>query len=267
MGDTKLRADVPISIHPDNLLPQAEHLDKEGTVGRAAYAAGREALSAVHGWWAAVEDAERALQKAAGPGRRRQLDGRSSYLGDLRMRDGKIRRFTGHEEEFAEAAARAHDRAAATVQRRMDELRRYREGLAQKVGAVLDLPDRKSPEGLSVAQEVRSHLKAMEDKERPVFLQRAIQADDKRTVAAVLHAPAYLSGLSDDQSATIRDLAARHWATVDHAQLAAVDVVIDRVEHAGSQMMGRLAKVLAVRDTPRAEAQRKVADLAKGGAS
>jgi hypothetical protein len=110
-------------------------------------------------------------------------------------------------------------------------------------------------------------LEAMEDKERPAFLQHAIQADDKRTVAAVLHAPAYLSGLSDDQSATIRDLAARHWATVDHAQLAAVDVVIDRVEHAGSQMMGRLAKVLAVRDTPRAEAQRKVADLAKGGAS
>jgi len=54
------------------------------------------------------------------------------------------------------------------------------------------------------ASEVRSHLRSLSDVERSKVLQAAVADADAQTIAAVVEAPAYLSGLTNEQAKAIR---------------------------------------------------------------
>ena len=71
---------------------------------------------------------------------------------------------------------------------------------------------------------------------------------------AILAAQPFLSGLSAKQQATARDLAARKFAPIDHAQLVATEAVISRVKDESQVLLGRYGKVLELRNTPNAKA-------------
>lgn len=273
MSDTEtLRADVPPTLHPDSLLGVGKALNVEQTIGRLAFTAGREAMGAMYRVYGAWNDAEVALQAAAPPAHRlqlperlRQIPGVAREGGDIRMLHGKPRRFHGRENEFVEAAGKAFDAAAKTVDARLKELAGFRDGLAKRVAGALDTPARRTAEGLALASEVRAHAKALSDAKRWAFVTEGIEAGDLATVAAILAAQPFLSGLSAKQHATARELAARKFAPVDHAQFVATEAVINRVKDASQVLVGRYGKVLELRNTPKAKADAGLAKLSQAG--
>jgi len=91
---------------------------------------------------------------------------------------------------------------------------------------------------------------------------RAIEAEDKTTVAAILHAPAYLSGLTDEAHALARARAAAKFAALDSAQLDATDAAIRQVMNAGNAMVRRYGEVLALRSARAAKAASSLRTLA-----
>jgi hypothetical protein len=185
---TPVRADVPISLHPDSLLGIGEPLSVDGTLGTNVLAAAREALRSGYDLFGRMNDAERDLQAMAEPARRRQhpaeKSGRTEFTDNVRMKNGKPTRVVDAE-EFIAAAEKAYARVAPTIDRRVAELNGYRDTLATRVATALDHPARKTPEGLALAAEVRSHVKAVKKPdERMKFVAQAIDQGDLPTVAA-----------------------------------------------------------------------------------
>lgn len=259
--DIKVRIDVPASAHPGILSPLAEVLEST-VVGKRALEAGSEALTKVYTTYGAIEDAEKALQAAAPPAIMRQKpNGQSDYLGDIRMVGGTPRRFHGHEDELAAASEQALQRATLTIDRRYAELIAYRDKLQQSVAEAIDDKQRKTSEGLSIAASIRDHVKGLGDKKLQ-FVFDAVRNNDKRTVSAVLAAPPYLSGLKDKHLETLRDLAARQWAPVDHAQYGAVEKILEYIRNAGNALTARIAKTKQLANTPKAKANAKLGELA-----
>jgi len=256
-----IRPDIPATTHPDALAGYAATLDREGTIGRAAYHEARDTLGIVYRTLGAVADAEKAFLahvNATTPALRRQKpDGRTEYLGQLRMQDGKPRVFSSHDEEFAEAAATALDRAAQVVDRRLASLNRSRDGLETRVAEALK--DTAHPP--AVHAEIRAHLKGLSDSKRVSWLMSAAKRGDKATMHAILSAPAFLSGLTEEQVALARNEAARAVAAQDFEQLQALQNVIAAVEQAGGKIVLRTGELARYRNGTGARVGRAVKGL------
>ncbi|MDP2374270.1 hypothetical protein [Reyranella sp.] len=250
--DINVRADLPPSVHPDVLSPLATALDQPGTAGRSAYNAGRIALEDLRKSYAAIHDAERSLRAAASPN------------ADIRMGPDGLHQHTGRDEELSGAAERAFNRTAKVVDLRMAEMKAHASILEGNVADALKDPRGTAADGIAIAQEVRGHLRSLPDAERFAFIRKAIESDDRRSVAAVLAAPSFLSGLAPASQAMVRDLAARRWAPVDHAQAQAVAKAIERVTTASKVIVGRYSRVLKLADGPGGRATRAIGKLADG---
>lgn len=262
---TPIRPDVPLGLHPDSLLGIGEPLDVEGTLGTNVLAAARESLRLCYDLFGRMNDAERDLQAIADPARRRQYaaekGGRTDYSDNVRMKNGKPTRVVDAE-EFIVAAEQAFARVGPAIDRRLKELEGYRTTLEQRVATALDHPARKTAEGLALAAEVRSHIKAMKKPdERMKFVAQAIDTGDIPTVAAVLHAQPFLSGFAPEAHNTLRARAAAKFAPVDDAQLSATDAAIRHVTASGSALVKRYGDVIALRNAPAAKAAKSIKAL------
>jgi hypothetical protein len=254
-----VRSDVPIKMHPDSLMNHTDTLNQDNTIGISALSAAREALRICHEAYGRMNDAEAALRKAS-PSKAHRQDGKLSG-DDIRLVNGTPTVHIDHE-AFVTAAEQAFTRIAPQVDRRVRELEGIQETLSKRVASAIDDPTRKTPEGLALASEVRSYVKNLSDKTRTTFVVGAIEANDKATVAAVLHAQPFLSGLDGNAYAMLRARAATKFAPVDSAQLEATAAAIEHVNHAGSLLLGRFVKVTALRNAPAVDADKKVRELA-----
>jgi len=130
-------------------------------------------------------------------------------------------------------------RTLGGVERFSKTIEKQREDLAKRIEASIR-PERPD----AAAHEIRAHFKA--SSERFSLLGEAIRTGDRRTVSAVFDAPAYLSGLSEKEAQTLRDVAKRTFAKVDSEALADVDKALARVERAAERFtetnVERLAK-------------------------
>jgi len=264
-----IRADVPISLHPDSLLGVGRALNQPDTLGMSALSAAREGLRLCYDLFGRMNDAELHLQAIADPARRRQQaaerGGRTEYTGDVRMKNGKPTRVVDAE-EFIVAAEKAFARIGPAIDRRMKELNGYRDTLATRVATALDHPARKMPEGLALAAEVRAHIKGLKkDDERVQFVAAAIESGDVPTVAAVLHAQPFLSGLAPTSHDTLRARAATKFAPVDNAQLEATEAAIEHVAASGSALVKRFTEVVDLRNQPAAKAAKSIKALEGAG--
>lgn len=262
---TPIRPDVPLGLHPDSLLGIGDALTTENTLGPNVLAAARESLRLCYDLFGRMNDAERDLQAIADPARRRQhpaeRGGRTEYSDNVRMKNGRPTRVVDAE-EFIAAAEQAYGRVAPAIDRRLRELDGYRNTLAQRVANAIDHPARKTPEGLALAAEVRSHIKGMKKPdERLKFVAQAIDAGDIPTVAAVLHAQPFLSGLAPETHNLLRARAAAKFAPVDDAQLAATDAAIQHVTASGSALVKRFGDIVALRNVPAAKAAKSLKAL------
>lgn len=264
-----VRADVPMTLHPDSLLGFGRALNQPDTLGLSALSAAREGLRLCYDLFGKMNDAERDLQAIAEPARRRQhpaeKGGRTEVTGNVRMKNGKPTRYVDAE-EFVAAAEKAFARVTPAIDRRMKELDGYRDTLTTRVATALDHPERKTPEGLALAAEVRAHIKAMKKPdERLSFIAAAIETGDVPTVAAVLHAQPFLSGLEPATHETLRARAAAKFAPVDNAQLEATEAALSHVAAASSRLVKRYGEILDLRNTPAAQAAKSVRVLGEAG--
>lgn len=264
-----IRTDVPLTLHPDSLLGIGRALSQPDTLGMSALSAAREGLRLCYDLFEKMNDAELHLQAIADPARRRQhpaeRGGRTDFSGNVRMKNGKPTRVVDAE-EFITAAERAFARVAPAVDRRLKELDGYRDTLATRVATSLDHPARKTPEGLALATEVRAHIKAMKKPdERTRFVVTAIETGDVPTVAAVLHAQPFLSGLEPATHATLRARAAAKFAPLDNAQLEATEAAIAHVTTSSSTLVRRFGEVVALRHAPAAKAAKSLKALGEAG--
>ncbi|MCC6920495.1 MAG: hypothetical protein IT548_14960 [Alphaproteobacteria bacterium] len=229
---TPVRADVPISLHPEMLSPFQDVLDKKDTVGVSAFAAGREALRLCHEAYARINDAEAEVRKTSPKVTRRSATGANHTSIAMNY------------EELADAASRALARLSPSIDRRVEELKRHFDTLTKAVETALDDPKRKTPEGLALASEVRAHLKSLPEAKRLKFAAEAVDAGDRETVAALLQAPPFLSGFDAQAMSILRARAANKFAGVESAQLEAVNTLIERATGAGGRLMRRFSEVI-----------------------
>ncbi|HMR31855.1 MAG TPA: hypothetical protein PKA13_10725 [Geminicoccaceae bacterium] len=265
-NDLAVRADVSPSLHPDALAHLGEALDREGTIGRAAYHDARDALGTVYRTLGAIADAEAALQahtNAASPARRHQLaDGRSAYLGNLRLQDGRVRSFGSPDEEFAEAAGEALHRATQAIDRRLGTLQRHHEALQTRVAEAL-----RPSEPVPVQQEVRAYVRSLRDNKRLEFLTTAAKAGDRQTIGSVLAGPLYLSGINQGNADLVRSTAARAIVPLDWEQMNSVGRAIEAVQTAGARLVTKIGELEQYRKGTAARVSKAVDGIRKVGAA
>ncbi|MGY3693371.1 hypothetical protein ACVIGA_003451 [Bradyrhizobium sp. USDA 3240] len=257
---TPIRTDVPISMHPDTLSGVGKVLNQPDTIGVHAYSAAREALKICHDSFGLLNDAE----KATGESRPLSAAQRKEALRsgqDVRMVNG-VPTLVVATDELVEAAQQAWARIGPSIDRRMKELKGLHQTLESRVAAAIDNPSRKTSEGLALAAEVRAHVKSMSDGDRLTFCMSAVDAGDKATVAAILHAQPFLSGLSPAAQDALRKRAAAQFAPVDSAQYDATSQAISRVMQAGNRLSARYSDIINRPESPRAVAAKKVRALA-----
>jgi hypothetical protein len=260
-----ITTNVPISIHPDALATFEKVLNIKNTIGLAAYAAGREALTAIYSTYSDIEEASLALQKAAPPAQRRQRpDGKTVYTDNVRFNGMAPHVPHGREADLAAAVERATMRTFEAVDRRTKEINGHADALRERVRVALEDPQRKTAEGLSLAAEARAHVKSLPLRERLSFAFAAVKSEDKRTVSAILAAQPYLSGLSTEDHGAVHNHAAAAFAAQEWEQLQAVEKLAQRVADASGQLMQKFAQIKRLGDTASGRANAKLKSLLEG---
>jgi hypothetical protein len=149
--------------------------------------------------------------------------------GDVGRSPDTFRRHNGPQEELVAAADRTFNRTARTVGLRLAEMKAHLSILEERMTEALRDPRDATADEFAVAEEVMAHLRSLPESDRSAFIAKAVDEDDRRTVAAVLSAPPLLSGIGSETSRTVRDQAARRWASVEHEQAGAIASAIERV--------------------------------------
>jgi hypothetical protein len=124
-------------------------------------------------------------------------------------------------------------------------------------------PEDARPEAVAQAGEIRAFMKAQKTK-AILAVMAAIEAGDRQTVAAVLSAPAYLSGLDTRQAVAVRQLAERQFAPVESEQRAAVADLAERLVGAASSFAGHFKEMVAPPDPAVVAADARIGELANG---
>ncbi len=139
--------------------------------------------------------------------------------------------------KLAPIAQKVVEKALATTDKALDSLRKNRELLTAKVNSVV------SPKtGDPLGAEIRSHIKAQ--KSAFIFLAAAVKSGDKRTLAAALNAPAYLSGLTTEQCSSLLALAQKTFCPEEVLLIENIDKAAARLsrtaEHISTTIAGRI---------------------------
>lgn len=109
---------------------------------------------------------------------------------------------SGHEADLHHELRKLFDRSVASIQKRIGVIDGVVEKLDKEVATAL--AQQTSAIAATIASDIRSHVKALPDNERFHFVSKKIAAGDRDVAAAILAGPAFLSGLKDDEVATIR---------------------------------------------------------------
>jgi len=233
-----IRGDVSPSMHPTSLAAHARALDVQGTMGQHVYTDAHTALTVAYSCMGSLLDVRRDVEKNFAT--RREI-----------VRDGKVVREVAYPEQFFSGVDRAMERASRQIDSADAGIRAKISSLASRVETMLSDPSTKTP----VAAEIRAHAKGLTDTKRMAFIRDAINAKDKASVAALLSAPAYLSGLSKEQADLTRKMAEETFAQVESAQLHAAEKVLERVREAGGQLMAFYGEITTLKNTPAARAR------------
>lgn len=267
----EISADVSPGIHPSALAPQRKALATgQDSLGNATYnpiiAAAEEGLSTAYEFLATVATAERLVDGLGDPAGRRQVGNaatgeiRSQTWGAVHLDRGKLRKVGEGDQELADATDAAFQRVASTLDKRRAEVVKGIAFLEGKVAEALNPPSRKTQEAVQVEAQIRSHIASLGSKAGGFVLDR-IRAKDITTAAAVLHAPAYLSGLKDADMPKYRQLAAATFAPDETRQLEAANKLSDALMQAGAAALAKNMEVARRRTSNRSEVKKTLKKL------
>lgn len=174
-----IRTDIEPSLHPDVLGREAAALDIENTIGRHALTDARSAMAVAYNSIGDLNDALKAVRSATNAGGRRMVK-------------GTVTQHFPPSEELVNAAQRAFYRASRQIDASTASLNNHVRALESRVAAAVDDTTARTP----LAAEVRHHVKTLKEN-RIGFVMKLISEGDKGSVASILGAPSYLSGLGD----------------------------------------------------------------------
>jgi hypothetical protein len=229
---------------------------KMNEVGRSAAGSIGAATDALYEAFGAVEEVSRKLTSASVD---RMNPGQPRPPG--RLVGNKFVPDHGHERELAAKAKKHFDNASAAYEAGMQRGRAAREALARRVAKALE-PDSSQPH---VDSEVRTHVRELPITKRTPFIFELVSSGEKRSVAAILHAPPYLSGLDQQDMRELHARAATKFAGDDYENLVAVEEALARAEAVGGSFVDRMRPHLMPVTTKKNEAAAALEAL--GGSS
>lgn len=131
------------------------------------------------------------------------------------------------------------ERVTSSVGKAIEQLRKRREALDKQLDEKI-IGDGRDP----VGAEIRSLLQRMPKGNAAIKVADAARLGDRRTVAAALSAPAWVSGLDEQQRTTLRDVARKALEPDLHGLLGDLAANIERVERAHDVFMNRTAGLI-----------------------
>lgn len=144
------------------------------------------------------------------------------------------------------------EKAAVTIGQTLDNLANARKTAEAAVESALRV---KEP---ALGTEIRAHLKSMKSPYGELL--NAIQAGDLEPVAAALHGPAMLSGITKEQQSDLRALAAQTFAPEPWKTIQDTDKAADRLTRANVFLVDYTRKSKA-RWMPSSQAANALAEL------
>jgi hypothetical protein len=215
------------SLSPGVLRPHENLLAKNGP-GNQAFRAAKKAIETMA---AARDEMEQAVPEIK---RARGLDD-----------DAKVACIANQSSEI-------YDQAKATVNTAIEIQAKSKAALEKTITAELQDPDFETPEGIALAQEIRTHISGLDDNdERGAFFRKALEKGDRRTVSAVLMGEPYLSGFSDEQFDRLRSMASNTFVPEATAQIEEIAILEAKIGWAKFSFSEEHADEF---DTPRARA-------------
>jgi hypothetical protein len=239
-----IRTDISPSVHPASLAGHSKVLDVEGTMGRHVLTDAHTAMTVVYQCMGEVKDVRASVELSHRTGREE-------------VRQGRVALEIAYPDTFFSAVDRAYNRAARQVDSADAGIRAKITALETKVKTLTDDPSVNKP----VAVEIRAHAKSLSDSARIKFISDAASAGDKATLASLLAAPAYLSGLTTEQASLARKLAQDKFAPVESAQLTAAHDVLERVRKAGSYLVGQYSEICSLRESAPSKTNKAIQKL------
>lgn len=113
--------------------------------------------------------------------------------------------------------------------------------------AMLNDPIKADAERLNIAQEIRAHVKGMGMDERVQFLSDAQAAGDIETLRAVLGAPAYLSGMTEQERQVRTRMFHEKQNPETSARLKVMRAALDLLEKRSGLLFGEVEKALGAK--------------------
>ena len=225
-GLTAINPKVATDCHPDSLLPfGAVLVDSDQTdVAAASYDSSRRALKALY-------ESSDAINRAVDECKVSQRVGTEKSTGRPIVTFGIDPQ---RAPQLAAAMGESFQRAASQVEATEGILGKTAEKLEADVAMALRNRRENEVSVSTAASEIRGYVSRLKDSPaRMNFLQQQIEAGDHETLSAILQTTPWQSGLTRDEQARIRDLAALKFACRPYKQLGAVRAVkahLDRVQ-------------------------------------
>ncbi len=238
---------LPIDIHPTSLAGLAKALDVEGSMGRHILADAHTALAVTYTTMSSIRQTRVEVEATHSTGKKV-------------VSGGQVVHETAYPDGFFEAVGRADSRASRQIDSAHAGIQAKIHSLKDRVAKAMEHPDVQKP----IAGEVRAHFKSLTSPQRLKVFREAVDAGDKRTVAAVLDSPHYLLGVGADEMKTFRAMAERKFAPLESSQLEAAKKALDKVEAAGNHLTWMVAEILELRNSPAQRSLKAIKQLQKG---
>jgi hypothetical protein len=256
MSETKINTAVPPETHPAMLDPLVgEHIAEDHPV----IAAGRDALSAMYDTLGKIRDARNDLDafQRAGLTPINFAEDNLAARGLNVSPEGRVAVARSPNQLLSEAGTKAIEQASARADRAMATLVKQEEFYEGKIDEVL----RDLKYGAQIHAEARGWLRSLPEAERFGRIHEAARSGDLAMVAAVLGAPAQLSGLTEEQRTLVREAAARKVDPHLPAQRDAARRAQEIIRRAGAHLIGELASLEDYKRSPQARINRKIEEL------
>lgn len=207
----KIDPRVTPSLHPENVVRLTSYTD--ATKG---YVAGTEhAFREAYDGIAAVLDAKEAVKR------------------DLSLTEA------GRTMKVDDMAQRVFKKVAAMFDTESSNLSKGIAQIEEKLNAPVNVRA-----AHPIAAEVRAHVRAMGESDRPGFVINAINGGDQTTVEAVLGAPSYLSGIRAEAQAALLRMYHEKAAPEEAAKLTVMKGALNLLGSRGGMMFAALEQAV-----------------------
>jgi hypothetical protein len=238
-------------MHPNAFDHQVSALNVENSLGAYFLQQAQSLMGEMYQSFGSLNSAEKKLRDAKPASQR-----------DVRIVNG-VPTVYADTVELATAAEQRWNKLAPTIDKQVKNLTLQQAALEKKVSEALDHSHRKTQEGLQLATDIRNHVKSLDEGERTKFVLDAVARGEKDVVAAVLHAPSFLSGLSSGALDNIRAQAAERFDPLHARQARAAAAVLDQLRTAGTALMMRYSTTIRLKNSAKARADEALKALAQ----